>query len=142
MWRENKGKEKEKGKGSLRWALGGERSFIQALQRPLSVAKFRFPSRKPEMIDGDLGFVFTDAEIDRVADDLKFVLVLKFLSARPSIDVLRRHIIKSWGFVEVPMISFMDDFHVLLHLATEKDYLHAWAREGRIVAGCQFCLFN
>lgn len=40
------------------------------------------------------------------------------------------------------MISFMDDFHVLLHLANERDYLHAWVREAWTVAGCQFHLFN
>lgn len=40
------------------------------------------------------------------------------------------------------MISFMYDYQVLLHLANEMDYLHAWAREGRMVAGCQFQLFN
>ncbi|KAF5445102.1 hypothetical protein F2P56_034180 [Juglans regia] len=80
--------------------------------------------------------------MERAAKDLKFALVLKFLFARPSIDVLRRQIIQSWGLSEVPMISFMDNYHVLLHLANEKDYVHAWAREGRLVAGCQFRLFN
>lgn len=106
------------------------------------MAKFQLPLRKPKPINGDLGFVFSDVEMDRVAEDLKFTLILKFLSSRPSIDVLQCQIIKTWGFSEVPMISFMDDFHVLLHLANEKDYLHAWAREGRVVASCQFCLFN
>lgn len=59
------------------------------LQRLLSSVKFKLPLRKPELINGDLGFVFSDVEMDRVAEDLKFVLVLKFLSTRPSIDVLR-----------------------------------------------------
>lgn len=80
--------------------------------------------------------MFFDVEMDRAAEDLKFALVLKFLSKRPSIDVLRLKIIKMWGFSEVPMISFMDDYHVWLHLANEKDCLHAWMREGRVVAGC------
>lgn len=40
------------------------------------------------------------------------------------------------------MISFMDDFHVPLHFANARDYLHAWAREGRVVERCQFRLFN
>ncbi|XP_042958005.1 uncharacterized protein LOC122293494 [Carya illinoinensis] len=121
---------------------GGGRSFAQALQRPIPTAKFRIPLRKPELISGELGFVFSEVEISRVAKELKYALVLKFFSKRPSIDVLRRQIIKSWGFSEVPIISFMDELHVLLHLANEKDYLHAWAREGRYVAGCSFRLFN
>lgn len=40
------------------------------------------------------------------------------------------------------MVSCMDDFHVLLHLVNESDYLHALAREGWMVAGCKFRLFN
>lgn len=62
-------------------------------------------------------------------DDLKFVLILKFLSHRPSIDVLCRIIIKMWGFLVVMMISFMGKFHVLLHLANEKDYLHGCGKD-------------
>lgn len=46
------------------------------------------------------------------------------------------------GIFSGAYISFMDAHHVLLHLANEKDYLHAWAREGRVVAGCAFHLFN
>ncbi|KAK3184522.1 hypothetical protein Dsin_031808 [Dipteronia sinensis] len=113
-------------------AGGGGKSFAQALQRPIPSSKYRIPLRRPELINGDLGFVFSDAEMERAAEDLKYALVLKFLSSRPSIDVLRVQIIKTWGFSDVPMISFMDDLHVLLHLANEKDYIHAWAREGRV----------
>lgn len=40
------------------------------------------------------------------------------------------------------MISSMDNHHVLLHLALERDYLHAWAHEGRMVIGCNFWFFN
>lgn len=40
------------------------------------------------------------------------------------------------------MITFIDKFYVLLHLANKRDYLHAWTREVRVVAGCQFRLFN
>ncbi|KAK3188863.1 hypothetical protein Dsin_028424 [Dipteronia sinensis] len=124
------------------FAGGGGKSFAQALQRPIPSSKYRIPLRRPELINGDLGFVFSDVEMERAAEDLKYALVLKFLSSRPSIDVLRVQIIKTWGFSDVPMISFMDDRHVLLHLANKKDYIHAWAREGKVVVGCQFRLFN
>lgn len=109
---------------------------------PCPQPKFYLPLRKPEFINGDLGVVFSNAKIDRVLEDSKFALVLKFLSKRPSIDVLCLKIIQTWGFMEASMVSFMDDFHMLLHLANEKDYLHAWAREGRVVVACQFQLFN
>ncbi|XP_035546552.1 uncharacterized protein LOC118348611 [Juglans regia] len=121
---------------------GKRRTFAEVLQRPIPPPKFKLSVRHPEVINGELGFIFSDLEMEKAAEDLKFALVLKFLSSRPSIDVLRKNIIKTWGFSEVPMISFMNDFHVLLHLANEKDYLHAWAREGRVVAGVPFRLFN
>lgn len=60
----------------------------------------------------------------------------------PFIDVIWLNIIKTWGFKEVSIVSFMDYSHVLLHLANEQDYLHAWAREGRVIVECQLRLFN
>lgn len=74
--------------------------------------------------------------MDRVAKDLRFALILKFISVRPSIDVLRKQIIKTWGFAEVLMINFLDNYHVLLYLTNENDYFHIWPREGRIMVGC------
>lgn len=55
----------------------------------------------------------------QMAKDVKYGLALKSLFKRPSIDVLCKHTIQSWRFREVPMVSFMDDFHVLLHLTNE-----------------------
>lgn len=88
-----------------RWALGVRVHFFRHCNVICRCQNFACLC-KPEMVDGGLGFVFTDAEMDRVVEELKFAWVLKFLSVRLSIDVLRRHIIKSWGIVEVPMISF------------------------------------
>ncbi|KAK2647342.1 hypothetical protein Ddye_014831 [Dipteronia dyeriana] len=42
-----------------------------------------------------LGFVFSNVEMEMAVEDWKYALVLKFLSSRPSIDVLRVQIIKS-----------------------------------------------
>lgn len=36
------------------------------------------------------------------------------------------------------MISFMEKFHILLHLTNERDYLHAWAREMRVLWAINF----
>lgn len=41
-----------------------------------------------------------------MVDDLKFALVLKFLSCRLSINILRGTIIKSWRFLAMPMVRF------------------------------------
>ncbi|CAA2933696.1 Hypothetical predicted protein [Olea europaea subsp. europaea] len=47
------------------------------------------PMKNPTLINGLLGFSFTDQETKKLADDLKFALVLKFLVTRPNIDDLR-----------------------------------------------------
>lgn len=44
---------------------GGSHSFLEALCRPLPKVKFHLPMGKLELVDGGLGFGFTDAEIDR-----------------------------------------------------------------------------
>lgn len=63
--------------------------------RPVQQLNFWLPLRKPDIINGELGFNFLDVEIDRVVDEFKFLLVLKILSKRPLIDTLRKQIIKS-----------------------------------------------
>lgn len=90
--------------------------------RPLLHLNYKVPPRRPKMINGDLGINFFEAEMEKVVEDLKFALVLKFIVRRPPIDVICQHIIKSWKFLEVPTISSMDNHHVLLHLALERDY--------------------
>lgn len=90
--------------------------------------KFKVPPQRLEMINGELGINFLKAEMEKVVEDLKFALVLKFSIWRPPIDVIGQKVIKSWDFMEVPMISFMDNHNVLMHLASKKDYLHAWAQ--------------
>lgn len=85
--------------------------------------------RKLELINGEWGFSFYKAEIESAIENLKFALVIKFLSRRPPIDDISQIIIKAWGFSVMSMINFMDKFHVFLYLANEKYYLHAWARE-------------
>lgn len=62
---------------------------------PIQPLKFKIPNRKPEFLIGDLGFIFSEVELECTSKGLKFALILKFLSRRPSIDVLRRTIIKS-----------------------------------------------
>lgn len=44
--------------------------------------------------------------------------------------------------MEKSNLIFMDKHHVLHHLMLERDYIHTCAREGRMVVGCSFWLFN
>lgn len=66
-----------------------EKTFAQALCHQLPQSKYKLPLRKPKIINGELYFVFSDLEMDRTAEDLKHALVLKFLSHRLSINILR-----------------------------------------------------
>lgn len=63
--------------------------------RPVQQLHFWLPLRKPDIINGELRFIFLDVEIDRAVDKFRFLLVLKFLPKRPLIDTLRKQIIKS-----------------------------------------------
>lgn len=52
--------------------------------------------RRPELIEGKLDFIFTDVEVKRLAKDFRYVLILKFLSSRPNIDLICGHHENSW----------------------------------------------
>ncbi|XP_022889695.1 uncharacterized protein LOC111405160 [Olea europaea var. sylvestris] len=100
------------------------------------------PMKYPTLINGQMGFVFIDQEMKKLANDLRFALVLKFLSTRPNIDDLRWTVVKMWGLNEVLTIGFMDDVHVLIQLKNETDFIHVWAREGRSLLGMKFRIFK
>lgn len=36
----------------------------------------------------------------------------------------------------------MDDYHVLIQIKNERDFIHGWAREGRVMEGNSFSLFK
>lgn len=112
------------------------------LGRPLLPPNLKVPHRRPKVISGELGVSFFDVKVDNFIEDMKYALVLKFLVPRPPIDILRQHINRSWRFLEALTISFMDKQHIFLYLVSERDYMHTCEREGRMVVGCSFHLFN
>ncbi|CAI9786686.1 unnamed protein product [Fraxinus pennsylvanica] len=108
------------------------RSFLEAAKQPVGGEISATPPlqlRRPELIEGELGFIFTDVEVKRLAEDFKFALILKFLSFRPNFDLVREAIARTWGLREVPVVSHMDASHVLVKMKNEGDFLVAWARE-------------
>lgn len=86
--------------------------------------------------------MFSEVEMIRAAEEFRHALVLKFLRSRPSIDNIRLAMVKMWGLLELPTISFMDAHHVFINLQSERDFVHAWTREGRVIDGCVFRLFR
>lgn len=101
------------------------------------------PLKRPELINRELGVSFSDMEIEKIVEDVKYALALKFVVHRPSIELLRQHIFTLWGFLKKPnVLCSMYNKHVLLQLMLKRDYMHSWAREGRMVVGYSFRLFN
>ncbi|KAL6012688.1 hypothetical protein ACLOJK_003177 [Asimina triloba] len=111
------------------------RSYASVVFNPVDNPSFKIPLQFPVDIHGKLGFVFSKTEMTKVAEEYKFAIVMKFLRVRPSIDVIRLKVVKKWGLIEIPIISFMDDFHVLIQMKNERDFMHGWAREGRVMVG-------
>ncbi|KAG6671289.1 hypothetical protein I3843_Q001900 [Carya illinoinensis] len=118
------------------------RSYVKALVRSVVSSAFKMPTRYPVEVDDDLGFIFTEVEMNKVAEGFPFALVLKFICTRPLIDAVRLAIVKTWGLLEIPTVSFMEDYHVLVQMASEREFVHGWAREGQIIEGCGFRIFR
>lgn len=113
----------------------GKKLYAHVMANSSKLSTFRLPMLYSIDIDGEPGFVFTKVEMAKAADDFKFALVLKFMRTRPSIDVIRNAVKKTWGLMEVLVISFMDDHHVLLQMCNDLDFVHGWAREGCMIGG-------
>lgn len=60
---------------------------------------------------------------------------MKFMCGKPSIDNIKLH-------VEIPTISLMDDYHVLIQMKNKRDFVHGWAHEGKSMHGYSFRLFK
>ncbi|KAG7970202.1 hypothetical protein I3843_07G070600 [Carya illinoinensis] len=93
-------------------------SFIKVVSKPAPP-----PSFKP-------GFIFTEPNMLKAAEDFQFALVLKFVRVRPTIDDICLAIIKLWGLLEISTMQ------------AKRDFVHGWAREGRLIAGSIFRLFR
>lgn len=55
------------------------KTFAQPFKGLYRHRSIDYPQHKQELINGDLGFVFSEVEMDRVSEDMKFALFLKFL---------------------------------------------------------------
>lgn len=80
--------------GGSSGVLGGkdggasQKSYMQALAHKNTQSGFKMPIRYPVEVDGELGFSFTKAEMNKAAEEYRFAMVLKFLHERPTIDVV------------------------------------------------------
>ncbi|KAK1578171.1 hypothetical protein Q3G72_028139 [Acer saccharum] len=128
--------------GNAKYGDSLVQSYAHAVAKPVDNPSFKIPMRFPVDINGELGFIFSEPEMAKAAEDYKFAIVMKFMHARPSIDNIRFSVVKTWGLMETPTISFMDDYHVLIQMKNERDFVHGWTREGRTMEGISFRLFK
>lgn len=78
----------------------------------------------------------------KVAEEDKFAIVMKFMHVCPSIDVIKLNVDKKWGLVEIVKINVMDEYHVLIRMKNERDFIHGWAWKGRVMEGNFFRLLK
>lgn len=107
------------------------KSYAQAVNKKVENSSFKISMRFPVDINGEMGFIFSESEMVKAAEEFRYALVMKFMRFRPSIDKIRLNVVKTWGLQEISTISFMDDYHVLIHMKSERDFVHGWAHEGR-----------
>ncbi|KAK2648879.1 hypothetical protein Ddye_016368 [Dipteronia dyeriana] len=128
--------------GNTGFGDGLARTYASTVSKLTDNSSFKIPLRFPVDINGKLGFIFSETEMTKAAEEYKYAIVMKFLGVRPSIDVIRLNVAKTWSSVEILMISFMDDYHVLIQMKNERDFVQGWVREGRVMEGNSFRLFK
>ncbi|KAL6005451.1 hypothetical protein ACLOJK_006018 [Asimina triloba] len=114
------------------------KSYAQVVNNKSEHPTFKILMHFPVDIDGEMSFVFSELEMIKAADEFRYALVMKFMKTRHSIDKIRLTVVKTWGLIDVPTISFMDEFHVLIYMKNERDFVHGWTCEGRTVEGLPF----
>lgn len=90
------------------------KSYAAVVAKPVDSTSFKIPMGFPVDVNGELGFIFLEAKMTKAADEYKFTIIMKFMRTRLSINNIRLHVAKKWGLLKKPIISFMDDFHILI----------------------------
>lgn len=112
-------------------------------QTPIPLPEVEIPLRAPKSIGGETYIGFSKEELDQSAQPFRYLLVLKFLHQRPSLDVIRAFIHNRWGLVSQPVVSSMwTPRHVFLIFAKEEDFCKAFTREACDIEGMSYRLFK
>lgn len=127
--------DKDKQVPSIVVVVQENRSFTDVVHHPFPPLKIKAHAQQLELINGELVVSFLEGELEKMVEDFKFASVLKFFDRCLPIDFVQQKIVKSWGFLEVPMTTFMDNQHILLYFVSKHDHMHACAREGQVIVG-------
>ncbi|OWM62597.1 hypothetical protein CDL15_Pgr000018 [Punica granatum] len=117
---------------SLTQLWGKKNSRLPPLQhRPL-------PLKSPISYQGEPGVCFTYDEIYRSVDPLRFSLIAKLSSGRPSVDEIRPHVRTHWMMNSEVHIGLVDPRHVITRFSSQEDFIQAWTRESLVIKATYF----
>lgn len=68
---------------------------------------------------------FTYDEIPGSVDSLRFCLIAKFSSGRPSVDEIRPHVRTHWMMNSEVHIGLLDPRHVIMRFSSKEDLIQA-----------------
>lgn len=74
---------------------------------------------------GEPALHYSEPEVLDLSSLLRFALIGKIFSDRPSMEFLRRGF-KTIGFKRDVQLALMDQYHVLIHFDLEEDYHRCW----------------
>lgn len=63
------------------------------------------PICKPQFLEGEMFFTFSQTEILKFAEPFCFAVVLKFQRHKPSLDQMRGYIKNRWGVKSMPVVG-------------------------------------
>lgn len=96
------------------------------------------PLKSPISHQGEPGVCFTYDEIHRSVDPLRFSLIAKFSSGRPSVDEIRPHVRTHWMMNSEVHIGLLDPRHVIMRFSSQEDFIQAWTRESLVIKAYYF----
>ncbi|KAF5458486.1 hypothetical protein F2P56_022510 [Juglans regia] len=120
------------------------RSFVDLVMTvPQPIPEVNLPMRSPNMIEGQVCFMFSKEEMVLSAEPFRYSLVLKFLKQRHSLDAIRMFIRVRWGLMGNAVVSSMSKNHnVFIRLTSEEDFNKAFSREASEINGVSYRVFH
>lgn len=87
--------------------------------------------------------LFSKVEIENSALPFRFLIVLKFLRERPSLDAISAFIRSRWGLNKQSVVSSMSKpRNVFIRMTNEEDFIKALTRETTNIDGAIYRVFR
>ncbi|CAA3017726.1 Hypothetical predicted protein [Olea europaea subsp. europaea] len=107
------------------------RTFVDiVVGKPTPLVNIEIPWKESKISDdGQVWYQFTHEKIQKIAEPLKYVMVIKFLRKCTFVDDIRGYIKARWGLSEMPIIRAMGNpRQVVICINNEADFVTACSR--------------